>query len=95
VPASRKLRLEFLGGEIVCTRCSAVLHINHTTAWAILGQPEVLLVAGVLFATAAAVLHWWSILLAIGVFVTVGVTVAWLSPFKVVEATESGFSKHA
>jgi hypothetical protein len=82
-----RIRVEFFGGEIVCTGCGAVLHINHSRWWfgvTVLGCEGWLLV--VFAVTLLAVnIGWWILPVAAGAFVAAGVVVALTSPLKVVD----------
>lgn len=86
VSRGQRIRLEFLGGEIVCDGCGAVLHLDHRWWWLAahaLGC-EALLLAAFGLVVAAAVVGWWIVAVLVGAFVTAGVIVGVTSPLKVV-----------
>lgn len=86
VSRRRRIRLEFFGGEIVCSGCGAVLHLDHRWWWLAahaLGC-EVLLLSAFGLVVAALVVGWWIVAALVGAFVTAGVIVGVTSPLKVV-----------
>src|SRR5688572_26150609 len=83
VPLGRRISLEFLGGEIVCS-CGAVLHIRHDGAWIIasllgtvvFSEVAIFLLIVLTILGAVVWLGWWALAVAAFAFAAVGVGVA-------------------
>jgi len=88
ITTEERLRVEFLGGEIICRSCSAVLHLDHSGWWlaAMIFGVEGALLALFVIVLLAAALRWWSIPVLAVLFLLVGVVVALFSPLKVVHS---------